>query len=69
MNKFYMIFLEGCEHPTYKHPTLESVEKEAKRLATLFGKKAYILCTIKSVEDTSYRVEDCRPSNEPVLPF
>lgn len=69
MNKFYMIFLEGCAHPTYKHETLESAEKEAKRLATLFGKKAYILCTVKSIEDRQYKVEDCRPEEVDNLPF
>lgn len=64
-----MIFLEGCAHPTYKHETLESAETEAKRLATLFGKKTYILCTVKSIEDTQYKVEDCRPNEVGNLPF
>lgn len=43
-------------------------KKEAKRLATLLKKKAYVLCTIKSVEDTQYKIEDCRPG-ESDLPF
>lgn len=64
MNSFYMVYLEGCAH--YEHETLESAEQEAKRLSTLFNKKVYILYTIKSIEDTSedtsYKVEDCRPS-------
>lgn len=61
MNTFYMVFVEGCATPACKHDSLDSAEKEAKRLATLLKKKAYVLCTIKSVEDTQYKIEDCRP--------
>jgi hypothetical protein len=63
-----MVFVEDCGHPTYKHDSLESAETEAKRLASLFNKKAYILCTIKSIEDNKYTIEDCRP-NDSDLPF
>lgn len=52
----------------YKHENLESAENEAKRLATLLKKKAYVLCTIKSIEDTQYKIEDCRPNGSD-LPF
>lgn len=58
MNTFYMVFVEGCATPACKHDSLDSAEKEAKRLATLLKKKAYVLCTIKSVEDTQYKIED-----------
>ena len=68
MNTFYMVFVEGCATPACKHDSLDSAEKEAKRLATLLKKKAYVLCTIKSVEDTQYKIEDCRPG-ESDLPF
>lgn len=68
MDKFYMVFVEGCATPAYKHENLQSAENEAKRLSTLFKKKAYVLCTIKSVEDTQYKIEDCRP-DESGLPF
>ena len=60
--------VEGCATPTYKHENLESAENEAKRLATLLKKKAYVLCTIKSIEDTQYKIEDCRPNGSD-LPF
>lgn len=63
-----MVFVEGCATPACKHESLDSAEKEAKRLATLLKKKAYVLCTIKSVEDTQYKIEDCRPSGSD-LPF
>lgn len=68
MNTFYMVFVEGCATPACKHDSLDSAEKEAKRLATLLKKKAYVLCTIKSVEYTQYKIEDCRPG-ESDLPF
>ncbi len=35
MNTFYMVFVEGCATPACKHESLDSAEKEAKRLATL----------------------------------
>ena len=57
MNTFYMVFVEGCATPACKHDSLDSAEKEA-----------YVLCTIKSVEDTQYKIEDCRPG-ESDLPF
>lgn len=63
-----MVFVEGCATPACKHESLDSAEKEAKRLATLLKKKAYVLCTIKSVEDTQYKIEDCRPGGSD-LPF
>ena len=68
MDEFYMVFVEGCATPTYKHENLESAENEAKRLATLLKKKAYVLCTIKSIEDTQNKIEDCRPNGSD-LPF
>ena len=52
MNTFYMVFVEGGATPACKHDSLDSAEKEAKRLATLLKKKAYVLCTIKSVEES-----------------
>ena len=63
-----MVFLEGERTPTYKHENIESAETEAKRLSSLFKKKAYVLCTIKSVEENHYVIEDCRPDNSD-LPF
>ena len=49
-NKFYMVYLENERTPTYKHPNIESAKTEAKRLARTYGKKAYILVSIKSIE-------------------
>ena len=31
MDKFYMVFVEGCATPTYKHENLESAENESEK--------------------------------------
>jgi hypothetical protein len=67
MQSFFMVYLDGGDSPTWRHQTLESAEQEAKRLSKLFGKKAYVLCTIKSVEIVEFHIKDCRPDFE--LPF
>ena len=67
-NPFLMVYVEGEHTPTYKHNSLESAEKEAKRLAELTGRKAYVLCSIKSFEVNKFVVRDCRPIDED-LPF
>jgi hypothetical protein len=41
---------------------------EAERLAKVHRKKAYVLCTIKSVEINEFKTEDLRPENDD-LPF
>ncbi|MFK2687079.1 hypothetical protein ACIXSW_13060 [Bacteroides fragilis] len=40
MNTFYMVFVEGGATPACKHDSLDSAEKEAKRLATLLKKES-----------------------------
>lgn len=50
MKKFYMIYVEDGNLPTFKHWSEESAIKEAKRLAEHTGKKAYVLLAITSVE-------------------
>ena len=67
MATFYMVYLEGERTPTFRHVTMDSAEQEAKRLAETHGKKAYVLATIKSFENTKFKVEDCRPPID--LPF
>lgn len=65
---FYMIYLEGGNNPTFKHSTFESADIEAKRLAKKYGRKAYILSTLKSVEIDVFKEIDCRP-NDCEMPF
>jgi hypothetical protein len=64
---FFMVFVAGSNQPNWQHATLESAETEAKRLSKLLNRKAYILCTIKSVQLNEFLVEDLRPLDE--LPF
>ena len=67
MKDFYMIYLEGGQTPTYKHPTIESADREAKRLTEKTGKKAYVLVALKSIQVMKYEIEDLRPDDG--LPF
>lgn len=64
-----MVFLQNERTPTYKHESLPDAELEAKRLARLHNKKAYVLCSLKSFEINEFKVEDCRPDNMDDLPF
>ena len=68
MDEFYIVFVDRWASSTYNHENLDCAVNEAKRLATLLKKKAYVLCTIKSIEDTQYKIEDCRPNGSD-LPF
>jgi hypothetical protein len=65
---FFMVFVENESTPTYKHETLALAETEAKRLSKMLGKKAWVLCTLKSFQIVEFEVKDCRPSTEE-LPF
>lgn len=65
---FFMVYLEDERTPAYKHDMLESAEQEAKRLSKQYGKKAFVLCSLKSFEIVEFKVEDCRP-NISELPF
>ena len=67
-NAFFMVFVESGNTPAFKHPTLEDAEREAKRLAESTGKKAYVLCSMKSFEMSKFTVRDCRPFDDG-LPF
>ena len=65
---FFMVYLENENTPIVKHQSLESAELEAKRLSKKFGKKAFVLCSLKSFEIVEFKIEDCRPSVDD-LPF
>ncbi len=65
-----MVYLEGERTPTFKHEDVFKATTEAERLAKVHKKKAYVLCTIKSVELDMFKTEDLRPRKEDDdLPF
>lgn len=69
MNNFFMVFVEGERSPVCKHETIIQAEQEAQRLSRATGKKAYVLCPLKSFHAVeSFVIEDCRPKNSN-LPF
>ena len=45
-DKFWMVFVEGRNAPKHRHPTLESANNEAYRLALTTLDKVYVLETI-----------------------
>ena len=63
-----MVYVNGGNIPTHTHSTLAGAETEAKRLAKLLGKKAFVLCSIKSIEINEFKIEDYRPEGDD-LPF
>jgi len=64
-----MVFVENERTPTFKHQSLDLAEHEAKRLADLTGKTAFVLATIKAITaPEKYIVEDLRPDKDN-LPF
>lgn len=64
---FFMVYLEGGSNPAFRHATLLDAEIEAKRLSQRYGKKAYILATIKAVKNYVCEITDLRPTDD--LPF
>ena len=62
--KFYMCYVEGGNSPTYKHFTLESATKEAKRLADVSGKDVYILEALTCVKLNKYIIENCEETTD-----
>lgn len=57
-----MVYVHQDERtPNYRHATLDGAEKEAKRLSKLLGKKAFVLCSLKSFEIQEFNISDCRP--------
>lgn len=67
MEAFFMVYVERGLSPTVKHPSILSAEAEAKRLAKMTGKRAYVLCSIMSVETNEFTITDMRPDEG--LPF
>lgn len=65
---FFMVYLQDGNTPTHRHATLNGAEEEAKRLAEQFGKKAWVLCALKSFEIVKFKETDCRPPIDD-LPF
>jgi hypothetical protein len=47
-DKFYMIFVEGCNSPAKQHSTFQSAQDEARRLSEKHvNKKVFILTSIE----------------------
>ncbi len=56
MKKFYMIYAEGGNSPTYKHETFKSAVDEAKRLCLLTNERTHIL-EVKQAYEPVQKIE------------
>lgn len=65
---FFMVFVEGERTPAVRYSVPILAENEAKRLSKLTGKKAFVLCSLKSFEIKDFEIKDCRPKIDD-LPF
>jgi len=63
-----MVYVDGNNAPVVRYSVMSLAETEAKRLAKLTGKKAFVLASIKSIEVNEFKIEDCRPDGDD-LPF
>lgn len=48
--KFWMLYVEGGNAPTFAHRTIASARAEAERLAEKLGKKVYVLEAVSVCE-------------------
>lgn len=65
---FFMVYIEGGRSPSHQHEYLSCAEEEAKRLALLTGKKAYVLASYKSYLIMNMEESKCVPNMDD-LPF
>ena len=68
LDKFYIVEVVIDESMTLfsqkRYLTLAEAETEAKRLATIYNKKVFVLNTLKSFEVSGYKETDCRPNSD-----
>lgn len=55
--KFWMVYVEGRNGPTHKHPTKASASAEAMRLHASTGCVAYVLSAVEAVKPIVPRYE------------
>lgn len=66
MKKFWMVYLEGCRAPVYRHDTEQSAQAEAMRLSKEFGSPAFVLEAKTKIQMTITALEK-PPEDE--IPF
>jgi hypothetical protein len=64
MIKFWMVFVEEGNAPTFKHDEYDGALRESKRLAETLNKKTYVLEAITSVELTKFQVTNLVEASE-----
>ncbi len=69
MEKFWMVYLENGNSPTFRHNSIESARQEAERLTRQTGRRAYVLETRQAVELAPAPVKWTETDEEPVPAF
>lgn len=69
MEKFWMVYLENGNNPTFRHDSVESAAKEAERLTRQTGRRAFVLESKQAVELSEPPVKWTDTDKEPTPAF
>ncbi|MBS1453603.1 MAG: hypothetical protein HP002_09505 [Lentisphaeria bacterium] len=69
MEKFWMVYLENGNCPTFRHDSVESAAKEAERLTRQTGRRAFVLESKQAVELSEPPVKWTDTDKEPTPAF
>ena len=69
MEKFWMVYLENGNSPTFRHSSVEAARQEAERLTRQTGRRAYVLETRQAVELSEPPVKWTETDKEPTPIF
>ena len=69
MEKFWMVYLENGNNPTFRHNSVESAVKEAERLTRQTGRRAFVLESKRAVELSEPPVKWTNTDKEPIPVF
>lgn len=69
MEKFWMVYLENGNNPTFRHNSVESAAKEAERLTRQTGRRAFVLESKQVVELSELPVKWTNTDEEPITVF
>lgn len=69
MEKFWMVYLENGNCPTFRHSSAESAVKEAERLTRRTGRRAFVLESKQMVELSEPPVIWTATDKEPIPAF
>lgn len=69
MEKFWMVYLENGNSPTFRHSSVEAARQEAERLTRQTGRRAFVLESKQAVELSEPPVKWADTDKEPIPAF